>query len=387
MKKALLWIMAATAIIAIAYFAFWQSGDETLYATEKAKIANIRKTIDAVGEICAIKLVNVGAQVSGQIETIEVKIGDAVKKGDLIARIDGATQQNEIDATEAKLENYKAQLRSSEVALRIADSKYNRAKKLLNNNAVSAQEAEDIENEYETAKSRAVENASLIKQTEISLQNAKKNLAYATITAPLDGTIVSLPAKVGQTLNAALDAPVVAQIADLSAIEILVEISEGDILKVKEGQITRFSIFSEDAIYEAPIKSIDPSLTLLTNNQYDGVAGSNRAIYYYARIEYPNEEGRFRIGMTTRNIVVIDDAENVLTIPLIAVFEKEGRKFVKIIDGKKTLEREITIGISDDVFVEIKSGLNEGEEVVINQLSIAEIKAREDDLPEGVDAL
>ncbi|MDR2639503.1 MAG: efflux RND transporter periplasmic adaptor subunit [Helicobacteraceae bacterium] len=378
---------ASILALAIAYFALSGNGDEMMFVTEKAKIGDIKKTINAVGEIGAIKLVNVGAQVSGQIETIRAKIGDKVKRGDLIATIDSATQQNEFNAIAAKLDNYKAQLNSSQVSLKIAASKYERAKTLRKSNAMSAQEAEDIENEYETAKSRVAENASLVKQTEISLENAQKNLDYTTITAPLDGTIVSLPVKVGQTVNASLDTPTIAQIADLSAVEILVEISEGDILNVEEGQTARFSILSEGNIYEAPIKSIDPSLTLLTNNQYSGVVGSSQAIYYYARIEYPNDKGKFRIGMTTQNEIEIDKVNGVLTIPVTAIVEKDGRKFVKMIDGKNTIEKEVETGLSNNAFVEIVSGLSEGEEVIISQMSLAQIKAKEDEVPEGADAL
>ncbi|MDR1912112.1 MAG: efflux RND transporter periplasmic adaptor subunit [Helicobacteraceae bacterium] len=383
-KWAIILLIAASASLC---FAFFYNSDEIRYITDKAKIGSIRKTVNAAGEIGAIKLVNVGAQVSGQIEVINVKIGDVVKKGDLIAQIDSETQQNEVAVSAAKLDSYKAQLKSAEVALKIASSKYERSKTLLKNRAISEQEVEATENEYESAKAKVAEGASLVKQTEISLESAKKNLAYTTITAPLDGTIVSLPVKVGQTLNALQNAPTIAQIADLSKIEILIEISEGDILKVKEGQNVRFSVLSEDAVYEAPLKSIDPSLTILTNDQYSGVVGEKQAIYYYARVEYENADGKFRIGMTTQNEIDIQSAENVLIIPITAVSEKNGRKWVKTIADKKTLEKEIIIGLHDHLYIEVKSGLNAGEELVITQMSKSEIQAKESEVPEGVDAL
>ncbi|MDR2153121.1 MAG: efflux RND transporter periplasmic adaptor subunit [Helicobacteraceae bacterium] len=385
MKKIL--AAALIAVLAIAYFVLTDNSDDMQFVTEKAKIGDIRKSIDAVGHISAKRLVNVGAQASGQIETINVKLGDRLKKGDLIATIDSQTQQNEVKVIEAKLDSYKAQLKSSEVALKAAESKYERAKKLIKNSAISKQEFEDTENGYEAARSRVVENVSLIKQNEISLASAKKNLEYATITAPIDGTIVSLPIKTGQTLNAAFDTPAIAQIADLSAVEILIEISEGDILKIKEGQKTRFTILSEETAYETLIKSIDPALTPLTNNQYKGFSESNQAIYYYARIEYPNDEGKFRIGMTTQNQIMLNEAKNVLLIPISAIREKNGRKFVTTIEGKNTAEKEITTGISGDAYVEVKSGLSEGEEVVISQMSIKEIRAKEEEIPEGTDII
>ncbi|MDR2033190.1 MAG: efflux RND transporter periplasmic adaptor subunit [Helicobacteraceae bacterium] len=271
--------------------------------------------------------------------------------------------------------------------MKIASSKYERSKTLLKNRAISEQEVEVTENEYESAKAKVAEGASLVKQTEISLESAKKNLTYTTITAPLDGTIVSLPVKVGQTLNALQNAPTIAQIADLSKIEILIEISEGDILKIKEGQKVKFSVLSEDAVYEAPLKSIDPSLTILTNDQYSGVVGEKQAIYYYARVEYENADGKFRIGMTTQNEIDIQSAENVLIVPITAVSEKNGRKWVKTIADKKTQEKEIITGLYDHLYVEVKSGLNAGEELVITQMSKSQIQAKENEVPEGVDAL
>ncbi|MDR2033191.1 MAG: biotin/lipoyl-binding protein [Helicobacteraceae bacterium] len=99
-KWAVIFLIAASASLC---FAFFYNSDEIRYITDKAKIGSIRKTVNAAGEIGAIKLVNVGAQVSGQIEVINVKIGDVVKKGDLIAQIDSETQQNEVAVSAAKV--------------------------------------------------------------------------------------------------------------------------------------------------------------------------------------------------------------------------------------------------------------------------------------------
>ncbi|MDR2081102.1 MAG: efflux RND transporter periplasmic adaptor subunit [Campylobacteraceae bacterium] len=382
--KKLTIILVFAAAAAIVCFLFLKDDDSTQYMTEKVKRGDIVRSVSAVGEVGALKLVNVGVQASGQIESIHVSIGDKVKKGDLIAKIDSTSQKNELYVTEAKLESYKSQLKSSEVALKMAESRYNRSKMLLENDAISHQEFENIENEYELAKSKAIETDSLIKQTKISLETAKKNLDYTVISAPLDGTIVSLPVKVGQTVNAMMDTPTIAQIADLSSVEILMEISEGDILKVKPNQIVRFSILSDSAVYETSVKSIDPALTTLTNNKYSGVTAANEAIYYYARAEVANPDERLRIGMTTQNFIEIEKRGNVLIVPLSAVYEKDGRKYVQILAGKYVQTKEITTGLSDDVFMEVRSGLAEGEEVIITQMSLQELKIKESEVPEGL---
>ncbi|MDR0761857.1 MAG: efflux RND transporter periplasmic adaptor subunit, partial [Campylobacteraceae bacterium] len=225
----------------------------------------------------------------------------------------------------------------------------------------------------------------LIKQTKISLETAKKNLDYTIITAPLEGTIVSLPVKVGQTVNAMMNTPTIAQIADLSSVEILMEISEGDILKIKPNQSVKFSILSDDTFYETSIKSIDPALTTLTNDKYNGVTEANQAIYYYARAEIANEDERLRIGMTTQSFIEIEKREDVLTIPISAVYEKDGRKYVKTLADKKAYAKEIATGLSDDLLIEVTSGLKEGEEVIITQMSAQEIKIKENEVPEELD--
>lgn len=384
MSKKIIIILIVLAGI-ISYFLFFKSSEDISYITQKTKRSDIVKSVSAVGEVGAVKLVNVGAQASGQIESIHVKIGDKVKKGDLVAKIDSTSQKNELDTTAAKLDSYKSQLKSSEVALKMAEAKYSRSKMLLENDALSKQEFENIENEYEMAQTKIIEINSLIKQTQISLETAKKNLDYTIITAPLDGTIVSLPVKVGQTVNAMMNTPTIAQIADLSSVEILMEISEGDILKIKPNQSVRFSILSDDTFYETSIKSIDPALTTLTNDKYNGVTEANQAIYYYARAEIANEDERLRIGMTTQNFIEIEKRRDVLTIPISAVYEKDGRKYVKTLVDKKTYTKEITTGLSDDLLIEVISGLKEGEEVIITQMSAQEIKIKENEVPEELD--
>lgn len=219
----------------------------------------------------------------------------------MIAEIDSTTQQNEVDINKAKLNSYEAQLAAAKVSLKIAEKKYKRTQALRKQNAASAEDLEDAEDAYETAKSKVTELDSTIKETEISLSTAETNLGYTKITAPLDGTIVSVPVKQGQTINAAMDTPTIVQIADLSQMEILIEISEGDISNIKPGVKVTYSILGDlNNIYETTLKSIDPGLTLLTNNEYTEVVGSDEAIYYYGRLVVPNDRGVLRIGMTTQ---------------------------------------------------------------------------------------
>jgi macrolide-specific efflux system membrane fusion protein len=371
---------------AIAAITLLGKQEKISYMTEKTAIGNVRKSINAVGEISAIELVNIGAQVGGQITKIYVNIGNKVKQGDMIAKIDATSQQNEIDTNKAKLKSYRGTVKSAEINLQVAKSKYERAQKLLNENFVSVQEFETAKYDYEKAHAALIDAQSLIQQTEILLANAWKNLSYTDIVAPCSGTIVSLPTKVGQTLNASMSAPTIAQIADLSRVQVLMEISEGDVSKIQPGMKVKFSILSDpNRIYETNLKSIDPGPTILTNDKYSGVVDEGKAVFYYGRFEVENPDSTLRIGMTTQNIIELDGIENVLRIPATAVFEKEGEKYANVLVNKKVTPKKITIGISDNIFVEVKSGLAVGDEVVISQMSTEEIAKKENEMPEGID--
>ena len=364
-------ILAAGGLL---FFLFFRNGDEIAYITEQVKRQNVEKVVNATGEVRAIELVTVGAQVSGEIEKLYVSIGQNVKKGDLIAEIDSTTQQNEVYINKARLESYNAQLNAAQVSLKVAEKQYKRMQSLKKKNAASDEDLENAEDAYETAKSKVTELESTIKETEISLSTAETNLGYTKITAPLDGTIVSVPVKQGQTINAAMDTPAIVQIADLTQMEILIEISEGDISNIKPGVKVTYSILADlNDVYETTLRSIDPGLTLLTNNEYTEVVESSEAIYYYGRLIVPNPEGKLRIGMTTQNVIYVESAENVLTVPVTAIKNNNGQKYVDVLTPKGVQQRTIITSVSDGLNVEVKQGVVEGDEIVLAQMSSAEI--------------
>lgn len=348
--------------------------DEVLYISEPVTLQNIQKVVNATGEVKAIELVTVGAQASGKIEKLHVVVGQKVKQGEMIAEIDSSTQQNDVDSTKAQLKSYEAQLNAAQVALRIAQKQYERMKSLREQDAASEEELENTEDTYETAKSRVIELEASIEEAKIALSTAETNLGYTKITAPLDGTIVSVPVKQGQTVNAAMNTPTIVQIADLSQMEILIEISEGDIAYVQPGQKVTYSTLADlNETYETTLRSIDPGLTLLTNGEYTEVVDDSEAIYYYGRLVVPNPEEKLRIGMTTQNVIYVAGAENVLTVPSIAVKGTSTDPYVEVLTAPGTLERRpVVTGVSDGLNVEIKSGVQQGENVVIAQMSSSE---------------
>ena len=171
-----------------------------------------------------------------------------------------------------------------------------------------------------------------------------------------------------------MNTPTIVQIADLSKMEILIEISEGDIANVKQGAKVTYSILGNSKdIKETTLKAIDPGLTLLTNGEYGEVVGSSEAIYYYGRLVVPNESGDLRIGMTTQTVIYVDEAKDVLSIPVLALRTDKSEPYVNILTSSGVQERPIQTGVSDGLNIEVKYGLQEGDEVIIAQLSASEV--------------
>ena len=377
MKKVIKWFAALLVLGGLGWFAYqkMQPKNEASFITEEVKRGKIAQTVSATGEIAATNLVDVGAQVSGQIKKMHVKIGDVVKEGDLIAEIDNVTQVNEVNTRKAQLQTYQAQLESAQVALKIAQRKYSRYKSLASADAVSKEEFEATEDSLATNRAKIKELQSSIRQTQIAINTAEKDLGYTRITAPSAGTVVSLVVEQGQTINSSQTSPTVVQIADLTSMTNKMQIAEGDATKVKAGQTVNFTILSEpDTPISAKLDSVDPGLTTMSQGSYSkSTDTTSSAIYYFARATVPNPEGKLAIGMTTQNTVEIASVDNVLVVPTVAIKTKDGKKFVRVLGANnQAVDKEIQTGLKDSMNTEVKSGLNEGDKVVMSEMGADE---------------
>ena len=358
--------------------------EEVEFITKKAKKGSFSKKVDATGEIFATELIDVGAQVSGQIKKLYVKLGDQVKKGDMIASIDSSTQQNSIDNKEAQLAIYKAQLESAKVALNIAKTQFDRENALFAKNATSKQEFESAKNTFSSNSAKIKELEAQIKQTNIELSTAKINLGYTKITAPRDGTVVSVQVEEGQTVNANQTTPTIVNIADLSRVKMKMQIAEGDITKIKVGTPVEYSILSEPTKkFQTTVSSIDPGLTTLSDgsygssssskSSYSSSSSSSSAVYYYAQSIVDNKDGILRIGMTTQNELLIANVEDAIIVPSIGIKKDENGTFVYVLKDGKPVKTAVKTGIKDNLDTQIISGINEGDEIITSQGSSSEI--------------
>lgn len=379
LSKKNVFLFALVALAALFGCKAWFKDEPVSYITEPVIRKNIEKSVNATGEVKAIELVTVGAQTSGKIEYLPVKVGQRIQKGDLIAQIDSTTQENDVNSAKAKLTSLKAQLNAAEISAKIAEKQFIREQRLLKKNAASQEDFENAKDAFEAAKAKVTELKASIAETALALNTAETNLGYTKITAPLDGVVVSVPVKTGQTVNAAMNTPTIVQIADLSQMEILIEISEGDIGKVQTGAKVTYTVLSApETVYETTLKSIDPGLTLLTNGEYTEVVGSDEAIYYYGRLVVDNPDGALRIGMTTQNVIYVAQADNVLTVPVLAIKKDGAQSYVNVLTPTGIQRHAVITGLSDGVDIEIKSGVSDHDTVVIAQMSESEVTKKKD---------
>ncbi|MDY4011987.1 MAG: efflux RND transporter periplasmic adaptor subunit [Fusobacterium gastrosuis] len=372
-KKYLKLIIVASLVIlgSACYTIFKKPKDEVKYLTETVKKGNISQTITASGTVRSSNRVEVGAQVSGKITSINVSLGQEVKKGDLIATIDSLTQNNNLEEAKSKLKSYEAQRKSAKVKLQVAQSKFNRMSNLYREKSISQDDYESSKEELEIAKASVAEYDELIAQASISVKTAETNLSYTTITSPIDGVIISIPVSVGQTVNSNQSAPTIVQVADINKMLIKAEVAEGDITKVKNGmEVEISSLANPELKYKSTVQSVDLATSTLTDDEYSESVSNSSAVYYYANIILDNTDNNLRIGMTTTNTITIKAENNILLVPTVAVQKVDNKNIVKVLKEKNQVEtREVIVGISDGLSTEIKDGLKEGEEIIVTQLS------------------
>ncbi|EHJ7837937.1 efflux RND transporter periplasmic adaptor subunit [Campylobacter coli] len=371
MKNRVVLIVVILALFGVgAYFIFFNDNEKITYLTQKVKKIDISQTIEAVGKVYAKDQVDVGAQVSGQIIKLYVDVGSHVKQGDLIAQIDKDKQQNDLDITKAQLESAKANLESKKVALEIASKQYQREQKLYAAKASSLENLEIQKNNYYSLKASVAELNAQVIQLEITLKNAKKDLDYTTITAPIDGVVINVAVDEGQTVNANQNTPTIVRIANLDEMEIKMEIAEADVNKIKIGTELEFSLLNDpQKTYRASIASIDPADTEVSDSSSSyssSSSSSSNAIYYYAKFYVQNKDNFLRIGMSIQNEIVIASVKDVIAVPTYAIKNDAKGYYVEILQNQKAVKKYVKLGIKDSVNTQILEGLSEGELLVVS---------------------
>ncbi|MDF7647642.1 efflux RND transporter periplasmic adaptor subunit [Pantoea sp. Acro-805] len=374
-KKRLL-VAIATLVIILLVWAYSNSRPKpNSLVTAVVRQGNIENVIAATGKMDAIERVNVGAQVSGQVKKLYIKAGDAVSKGELIAEIDDQPQRSDLRNAQAALSVAQADLETREAALIRQDAQFKRLQQMLKTNAVSRQDYDEAAEAWSTARAELTAQKARVIQAQIEVDKKQLDLSYTRIMAPMDGTVIAIVTKQGQTVNAAQSAPTIAKLAQLGTMTIKVQISEADINNVKPGQQAWFTTFANpDKRYNATLRSIELAPesvmkddALMGNSESTPTSSTNAAIYYNALLDVPNPDNALRISMTAQVNLLRDAAKDALLIPVQATKkDAEGKTFVEVADKQEQPEKRIiTTGISDSVDIQVLSGLKVGEKVIL----------------------
>ena len=362
-----MWQHALALALAVAAWLGWErwgaAEPPADYATAVVRRGTVEDVVSALGNIQPRDYVDVGTQVSGQLRRIHVAVGDRVASGDLLAELDPTVYQARVDAGRAQRDNLRAQLEERQARLTLAEQALRRQENLRRANATSQELLEQAQAELRVTTAQIAALRAQIGQTESDLRANEANLGYTRIYAPMTGTVVSITARQGQTLNANQSAPIILRLADLSVMTVQTQVSEADVSRLRVGQETYFSTLGDpDRRYVGALRQIMPTPEVVNN-----------VVLYPALFDVPNEEGRLMTQMTAQVFFVVARAENVLTVPASALRPEPGSTsdaasvLVPKADG--TLERRpVETGISTRTAVEIRSGLAEGEVVVTGPL-------------------
>lgn len=346
------------------------------YVTARVHLGDIENAVLATGQLDAIERVNVGAQVSGQVKSLKVKLGDHVIKGQPIADIDDLPQRNDLRTAEAALNVVKADLQARKALLKQAESQFERQRRMLHDEASSRADYESAEATLATTRAELLSLNARLVQAQIEVDKKKVDLSYTRVLAPMNGVVIAVVTQQGQTVNSSQSAPTIIKLAQLDVMTIKARISEADITRISAGQKVFFSIFSEpDKRYGATLRTIELAPESVMKD--DSLAGSsvsdsgtsNAAVYYNALLDVPNPENRLRIAMTAQVSLLLDEAKNVLLVPAQAVQAVEGkRQQVLVLTPDRKLEtRTVKTGITDNVNIQILDGLKVGETVILPQ--------------------
>lgn len=354
--------------------AFFSAPPPPTFAVAEVSRADLEDSVLASGTIDAIERVSVGAQATGQLKSLKVELGDRVKKGQLVAEIDDLTQQNELRNAEAALQTRRAERAAKVATLKQAELAFKRQRQMLAADASSREAYETAEATLAVTRAEIASLDAQIAQAEIQVDTAQVNLGYTRIVSPIDGMVVAVVTKEGQTVNSIQSAPTIIKVAQVDTMTIKAQISEADVTRVKPGLPVYFTILGEpDERYRATLRAVEPAPDSIQKEDAassltsSSSTSTSAAVYYNGLFDVPNPDEKLRISMTAQVFIVLGEAKDAVVVPASALGKrgKDGRYEVRVVlDGNKTETRQVRIGMNNNVQAQVLEGLEVGERVV-----------------------
>uniref|UniRef100_UPI003FF03DA4 efflux RND transporter periplasmic adaptor subunit n=1 Tax=Prevotella sp. TaxID=59823 RepID=UPI003FF03DA4 len=354
-----IWI-AVVVIVIVAVAAWAMSGgkkeEDINFKEEKVALKTLQNSVTATGTIEAVTSVTVGTQVSGIVNKLYVDYNSQVKKGQVIAELDKTNLLSELNTA-------KANLASAQSSLNYQTANMERYKTLYKKGLVSADEYENALLTYRQAKEQ-------VASSKENVQRAQTNLGYATITSPIDGTVISKSVEEGQTVAASFNTPELFTIAkDLTNMQVVANVDEADIGNVKEGDRVTFTVDAyPDDTFEGTVKQVRLEATT-----------TNNVVTYEVVISAPNADLKLKPGLTANVTIYTQERSGVLAVANKAlrftptketvgkdmkIVDCKGKNKVWTLNGNTLTAHPVTIGQSDGINTEITKGLKQGDKIV-----------------------
>lgn len=354
-----IWI-AVVVIVIVAVAAWAMSGgkkkEDINFKEEKVALKTLQNSVTATGTIEAVTSVTVGTQVSGIVNKLYVDYNSQVKKGQVIAELDKTNLLSELNTA-------KANLASAQSSLNYQAANMERYKTLYKKGLVSADEYENALLTYRQAKEQ-------VASSKENVQRAQTNLGYATITSPIDGTVISKSVEEGQTVAASFNTPELFTIAkDLTNMQVVANVDEADIGNVKEGDRVTFTVDAyPDDTFEGTVKQVRLEATT-----------TNNVVTYEVVISAPNADLKLKPGLTANVTIYTQERSGVLAVANKAlrftptketvgkdmkIVDCKGKNKVWALNGNTLTAHPVTIGQSDGINTEITKGLKQGDKIV-----------------------
>ncbi len=373
-------------------------------AVEDAQKRTIVETITANGKIQPEKEVKITPDVSGEIVELTVKEGDLVEKGQLLLRIKPDVYISQRDRSVAAISSARARLSQTEAQFLQAELSFKRTKQLFEEQAISKSEYEQAEAAYSVAKAEVDAARFSIVSAEAALKEANENLFKTSIYSPMSGTVSMLLVELGERVagTGMMAGTEMLRIADLSRMEAQVEVNENDIVRVSLGDTV---IIEADAYLNEKFKGIVTEIAnsaKTTGVSADQVTNFDVKILIlpesYMHLMGEGDENPFRPGMSATVDIRTETRPDILTVPIQAVTTRtdtsnvvfkssddELRTLLFVTDGKYALARDVTTGIQDNSYIEILSGVTEGDRVISAPFTAISKKLSDSTLIEIVD--
>lgn len=369
-KKNKFMLLTVIALVLLTIFSLlsfsggWFSADgekQKHLPTAKVIRGDLQEKVTATGTLNPRDYVDVGAQISGQLVQLHVEVGSEVQKGQLLAEIDARVQAANVAASRAQLRAQAAQLRDRKAQQTLAEQHYARQKQLRADGAVTEQAVQEAVANFLSSQAQVDQLEAQIEQNQSSLEADEANLEYARIVSPIDGTVVSIAARQGQTLNANQQAPLILQVADLSQMRVETQVSEADISRLRVGMKAYFTTLgSQGQRWKGDLLRIDPTPVI-----------ENNVVLYNAPFDVENSEGKLLPKMTAQVFFIVAEASDALLIPS-AALQKVGRKDYQVtvlLEGGQQEVRKIKVGVNNRIQAQVLEGLNEGEVILLKTSS------------------